>query len=64
LRLSAARIAVPRLPATTKYRSLARSVEGCTAGDVSETSTTFADYPMPLVQSVPVQETGSLHILP
>ncbi len=63
LRMSGARIAVPRLPATTNFRSLARSVEGCTDRDVSESATNFPNYPMSPSQAVPVQESGSLHLL-
>ena len=63
LRMSAARPAAPRLPATSTYRKLAHSVEGCTAGDVNGSNTKFADYPVPRTQTMPVQEPGTLHQL-
>ena len=63
LRVGAPRLAVPRLPPTTNYRSRARAVEGCTPGDVSGSATSFPDYPMAPSQVMPVQEPGSLHPL-
>lgn len=48
-------LALPRLPSVTDYRRKAMSVDGCTLGDVLETSTNQAMYPLPATQVMPVQ---------
>jgi phospholipase C len=63
LQMSKFRPAPPRLPSTAAYRARARSVGGCTPGDVSGVSTGIAAYPLPAVQSLPAQEPGALHPL-
>jgi phospholipase C len=46
------------LPSTLKYRANALTTQGCTPGDLSETSVTQPAYPLPASQTMPVQEVS------
>ena len=52
------------VPSTTSMRTNALGVQGCTLGDVRETSTNQPPYPLGGVQTMPVQEPGTLNQIP
>lgn len=58
LRLGRANMSPPQLPLTTSYRARALSVQGCTPGDLNDTTSDQPAYPMADTQTMPGQEPG------
>jgi hypothetical protein len=59
-----ANVVAPHLPSTTKYRSEATTIQGCTEADINEVSGSLPTYPLAAVQTMPTQEMGTIKRLP
>jgi phospholipase C len=57
LHMKSSNAQVPPLPSTTHYRTEALTVEGCTPGDIAETSYDQGSYPLGAIQTMPIQES-------
>lgn len=57
LHMKSSNAQVPPLPSTTHYRTEALTVEGCTPGDIAETSYDQGSYPLAAIQTMPIQES-------
>ena len=64
LRLHRANLAPVRLPSTASYRHRALTVDGCTPGDLSGTTTGFSTIRQAPTQTMPTQEPGTVRTLP
>jgi len=64
LHMKRANVQVPSLPSTAHYRAAALGVQGCTPGDINETSTNQGPYPLPTTQTMPTQELGTARRVP
>jgi len=64
LHMKSASVHVPPLPSTSHYRAEALGAQGCTPGDINETSTDQGAYPLPATQTMPTQEPGTPRRLP
>jgi phospholipase C len=64
LRMEHANVVAPHLPSTTKYRSEATTIQGCTEADINEVSGSLPTYPLAAVQTMPTQEMGTIKRLP
>ena len=54
----------PTLPSTASYLDDAIGIQGCSIGDLAETSTDQTPYPPPTTQAMPTQEAGHARRLP
>jgi phospholipase C len=54
----------PTLPSTASYLGDAMGIQGCSTGDIAETSTDQTPYPLPATQAMPTQEAGQARRLP
>ena len=54
----------PSLPSTAGFLSSALGVQGCTPGDIAETTTDQLAYPVAATQSMPTQEVGQPRRIP